>query len=312
MVDNVPSQDLLVLTASCAAAVRAQESAREDHLFDDPWASALAGADGSAWLEQRSAESVVPDVLRTRFFDDYLLHIAREEGVRQVVLLGAGLDTRAFRLEWPAGMRVFELDQGAVLERKQKILDAAGAQPKCERRPITVDLDGDWEAALAAADITDNQPAIWLLDGFLCRLSSDHLVRLLDRVMNASSPGSYLAFDIINSATLTSPSTQSWVETQARAGAPCIGTMDDPKAFLRKRDWKVELTQIGSNGANHGRWPTTSASADDPGGPRSWLVTARRPWRIGDGRSEQGPQGEAGPSIGSGAPSLLLPRREPS
>ena len=99
MVDNVSSQSLLALTASWTAAVRAQESEREDRLFDDPWASALAGADGLAWLEQGSAESAVADVLRTRFFDDYLLRVAREEGIRQVVLVGAGLDTRAFRLE---------------------------------------------------------------------------------------------------------------------------------------------------------------------------------------------------------------------
>lgn len=308
MVDNVSSQSLLALTASWTAAVRAQESEREDRLFDDPWASALAGADGLAWLEQGSPESVVADVLRTRFFDDYLLRVAREEGVRQVVLAGAGLDTRAFRLEWPTGMKVFELDQGAVLERKQRILDEAGAQPKCERHVVAVDLDGDWETALTTAGLTEKQPAIWLLDGFLCRLSPDDLARLLDRVLSASSPGSYLAFDIINSATLTSPSTQSWVEMQARAGAPCVGTMDDPKALLGKRGWKAQLTQLGSDEANHGRWTTSAASEDDPEGPRSWLVTARRPWRIGEGAPEQGPEGQAGPPIDSGPPSLLLPR----
>lgn len=308
MVDNVSSQSLLALTASWTAAVRAQESEREDRLFDDPWASALAGADGLAWLEQGSAESAVADVLRTRFFDDYLLRVAREEGIRQVVLVGAGLDTRAFRLEWPTGMKVFELDQGAVLERKQEIMDEAGAQPKCERHVVAVDLDGDWGTELKAAGIAEKQPAIWLLDGFLCRLSPDDLGRLLVRVLNTSSPGSYLAFDIINGATLTAPSTQSWVQTQARAGAPCVGTMDDPKALLRRKGWKAELTQMGSDEANHGRWTTSVAPEDDPEGPRSWLVTARRPWRIGECAPEQRPQGQAGSPMGSGPPSLLLPK----
>ena len=307
MVDNVSSQSPLELTASWTAAARAQESEREDRLFDDPWAKALAGAEGSSWLELAPTESLVADVLRTRFFDDYLLRVAREEGVRQVVLAGAGLDTRAFRLGWPAGMTVFELDQGAVLERKQAMLDEAGARPTCERHVVAVDLDGDWEAALTAAGLTRKQPAIWLLDGFLCRLSSDDLTRLLNRVLSAASPGSYLAFDIVNRATLTSPVSQSWMEMQAKMGAPCVGAMDDPTALLQRKGWKTELTQMVSDEANHGRWPA-SASSDDPEGPRSWLVTARRPWRIGEGAPDQGPRGQGGPPRASGPPSLLLPR----
>lgn len=303
MVDHVSSQHLLARTASWTAAARALESTREDRLFDDPWASALAGPDGAAWLEQRSPESTLPIAVRTRYFDDYLLRIAQEDGVRQVVIVAAGLDTRAFRLEWPADMQVFELDQGAVLERKQTILDQAGAKPTCERHVIAADLADGWEALLATVGIDSAQPAIWLLEGFLFYLSPEDLTTLLVRVMRASSPGSYLAFDVINRATLTSPLTQPWVEMQAQADAPWTGTMDDPKALLKKHGWKAELTPIGTPGAEHGRWPYPAASENDPEAPQLWLATARRPYRIGEGAGDQAQPGPVGP----GASPLLLP-----
>jgi methyltransferase (TIGR00027 family) len=315
MVESDSLQHRLALTASWMAAARALESARADRLFDDPWASVLAGADGAAWLEQRSPESTLPIVLRTRFFDDYLMRIAQEDGVRQLVILAAGLDTRAFRLAWPAGMRVFELDQSGVLERKQTILDEAGAQPTCERHVVAADLARGWEAALAGADVSRNEPAIWLLEGFLFYLLPDDITALLERVMRASSQGSYLAFDVINGATLTSPLTRPWVEMQAQAGAPWTGTMDDPVSLLKTRGWKAKLTQIGSPGADYGRWPYPSASEDDPEAPRLSLATARRPYRLDEGagkpvqqRGQGGPGGGLGG--GPGRSPLLLPRRE--
>lgn len=107
MVDNIAPPDVLAGTARWTAAVRARESQREDRLLDDPWAVALAGEEGLAWLAQRPPDSVVSIVLRTRFFDDFLRRVAVEEGIRQVVLMAAGLDTRAFRLVWPEGTRLF-------------------------------------------------------------------------------------------------------------------------------------------------------------------------------------------------------------
>ena len=110
-------------TARWTAAVRAQESERTDALFVDPWAAALAGAEGTAWLAQRPPGSGLPMVLRTRYFDDFLLRITAEQGIGQVVLVAAGLDTRAFRLAWPAQTHVFELDRPAVLDYKAQILE---------------------------------------------------------------------------------------------------------------------------------------------------------------------------------------------
>lgn len=109
----------LAATAYWTAAVRARESVRPDRLFEDPWAAELAGQAGAAWIAQRPEASTVPIVLRTRYFDDCLTRITQQDGLRQVVLLAAGLDTRDFRLSWPAGVRLFELDQPAVLGHKE-------------------------------------------------------------------------------------------------------------------------------------------------------------------------------------------------
>lgn len=89
-----PSQTLLASTAYWAASVRALESARPDALFHDPYAEALAGEEGAAWIARRTPDKVLPIALRTRYFDDYVQRVTRETGIRQVVLLAAGLDTR--------------------------------------------------------------------------------------------------------------------------------------------------------------------------------------------------------------------------
>ena len=119
-------------TAHWVAAVPATATRRPDALFGDPWAAALAGEDAARWAGSRPPESLAPMVIRTRFFDDFLRHATFEEGMAQVVLLGAGLDTRALRLPWLAGTAVFEVDQPGVLDYKEDLL--AGADPSCDRQ----------------------------------------------------------------------------------------------------------------------------------------------------------------------------------
>jgi O-methyltransferase involved in polyketide biosynthesis len=102
------------------------------------------------------------------------------------------------------------------------------------------------------------------------------VTRLLDRVMNLSSPGSCIGFDIINSITLTSELTKRWVEMQSDAGAPWIGTMDDPQGFLSTRGWKATLIPLGAQEANYGRWPYPVIPATLPGMPRLWFVTGQK------------------------------------
>lgn len=276
MIEKDDSQSDLASTARWTAAVRALESERIDRLFSDPWAAALAGEEGSAWLAQRTADSVLPIVLRTRFFDDFLQRITSREAVRQIVMLAAGLDTRAFRLTWPAGTQIFELDQAAVLRHKEQVLNSTGAQPTCKRRLIEVDLTGAWQAALVQAGFDSARPSGWLLEGFLFYLPNERLTQILDEVSNLAAPGSWLGFDIINSVVLTSPWTRPWIEIQASSGAPWIGSLDDPPAFLKERGWEVVLSQAGQPDANHGRWTLPVIPVTQSEMPHNWYVVAKK------------------------------------
>jgi methyltransferase (TIGR00027 family) len=266
----------LASTAHWTASVRAVENQRPDRLFEDPWAETLAGEQGQAWIAGRPPESFVPIVLRTRYFDDFLLRAANEIGLRQVVMLAAGLDTRAYRLGWPSGLRLFELDQPAVLQEKQRLLDQAGAAPLCERRAIEVDLTLPWSAALNAAGFDRSSPCVWLLEGFLFYLPNESIEKILDEVTGLSVTGSWLGFDIINGQTLTHPLTKAWVEMQARSGAAWVGTMDDPLGFLAQRGWQAALSQAGAAEANHGRWPYPVIPPALPDFPHNWFVTAEK------------------------------------
>ena len=267
----------LEATARWTAAVRAMESRREDRLFDDPWAAELAGPEGLAWIESRTPESVLPLVMRTRYYDDWLLGNDGSDILRQVVILGAGLDTRAFRLPWPSGARVFELDRPAILEHKERVLTRAGATPRCERRIVAADLAGDWPDALARAGLDTERPTTWLLEGILYYLPDAQIEQVLDAITGLSAPGSHLGFDIVNGAVLTSPYTRPWVEMQAAAGAPWLGTMDEPVGFLADRGWLASLTQAGQPDADHGRWSLPVIPVTLPDFPHYWFVTAARP-----------------------------------
>ena len=161
-------RDPVSLTARLTAAARARESARPDRLFDDPWAAALAGPEGVAFLKRFEEAGRIPGVpplgenpyiaIRTRVLDDFMTAAVAALDARQVVIVAAGLDTRAFRLAWPDGTRVYELDHPDVLAAKQSTMDAAGAVPRCDRRTVAVDLAQPWAAPLQAAGFYRSGP----------------------------------------------------------------------------------------------------------------------------------------------------------
>jgi methyltransferase (TIGR00027 family) len=276
MSEKNPSDQILGSTARWTAGVRARESLREDHLFHDRWAAALAGKEGEEWAEHRSGDNGVSITIRTRFFDDFLQRVTGQDAIRQVVLMAAGLDMRAFRLTWPERTQLFELDQPQVLEYKEQVLTAAGAQPTCERKTIAVDLTAAWRESLLTAGFHMSHSSVWLLEGFLLYLPQEQIAYLLDDITSLAVPGSWLGFDIINGAILTSPWTRPWVETLANAGTPWIGTIDDPEADLSARGWQTSLTQFGEEEAHFGRWPYPVMPRTLPNMPRTWLVTAQK------------------------------------
>jgi methyltransferase (TIGR00027 family) len=275
-VSEGPATDLGT-TARWTAAVRAAESQRTDRLFDDPWAAELAGEPGRAWAASRPEVSVLPMVLRTRFYDDFLQRAAQDAGIRQLVLLAAGLDTRAFRLDWPDGTVIYELDRPDVLRHKAQILTAAGARPRCTRQVCPTDLTHpDWPDMLVGAGYDRSAPAAFLGEGFLFYLPTPVVLALLDRITALAATGSELGFDIVNSLVFTHPVTRPWIEMQAAAGAPWVGALDDPVETLRQRGWTARLSQCGADDAHHGRWPYPELPITAPDLPHHWLVTATR------------------------------------
>jgi methyltransferase (TIGR00027 family) len=193
-------------TALGMALIRAEESLRPDRLFDDPYAEAFLAAAPDAFTDKDGAtadpavlEAVFSvfrfqGVIRTRFFDDCLL-AACPSGCRQVVLLAAGLDTRAFRLPWPPGTRVFELDLPQVVTFKGHVLAGRRASPRCERITVPGDLVQDWASRLVAAGFEPTEPAAWLAEGLLVYLSAREVARLLALIGDLSAPRSQLFFD---------------------------------------------------------------------------------------------------------------------
>ena len=278
MADQMEPIDRVGATARWTAAARALERGRPDALLDDPWAECLAGEVGMAWLGRQAPGATLPMVLRARFFDDWLCagFEAYPPGRLQAVLLGAGLDDRAWRLRWPSGSTVFEVDRPAVLDAKAAVLDEAGAMPACRRIPVAADLSGDWVGALVGAGLDASLPTVWLAEGLLFYLPDLLLRDVLRALTGVSASGSRLGFDIPSSAALTSPWTRPWIEMQAAAGAPWLGTMDDPADELTRLGWTATITQPGEGETGHGRWtlPVPPAAAREL--PHSWYVTAVR------------------------------------
>ena len=132
--------------------------------------------------------------MRTHYFDSYFAEAAAA-GIRQVVILAAGLDSRAFRLDWPAGTTVYEIDQPQVVHYKTTTLESAGAAPTADRRTVQVDLRDDWAAALTAAGFDPGQPTAWLAEGLLPYLPAEAQDRLFEILTGLSAPGSRVAVE---------------------------------------------------------------------------------------------------------------------
>jgi methyltransferase (TIGR00027 family) len=198
-------------TATMVASSRALASREPDPLLDDRFAEPLVRAVGHPFfvrlldgeipfesddvpftLQQRREQIAV----RTRFFDDFFVE-ATGAGIRQAVILAAGLDARAYRLPWPAGTVVFEVDQPEVIAFKSSTLDQLGAEPTAQRRTVAVDLRDDWPGALRESSFDAIAPTAWIAEGLLPYLPPDAQDRLLDEITALSAPGSRLATENI-------------------------------------------------------------------------------------------------------------------
>lgn len=198
-------------TAVMVAAARAAETARPEPLIYDPYAKILvADAGAGVWDFMLDDELVSkigaadPEIaavienmgsyqaVRTHFFDDFFA-AAVGSGIRQVVILASGLDSRAFRLAWPAGTTLFEIDQPKVLEYKAATLALHDVGPTVDRREVAIDLRQDWPTALVNAGFDSTQPTAWLAEGLLMYLPADAQDRLFTQINELSAPGSRVA-----------------------------------------------------------------------------------------------------------------------
>jgi methyltransferase (TIGR00027 family) len=156
--------------------------------------------------------------VRTRFFDDFFI-AATEGGIRQAVILASGLDTRAYRLAWPAGTVVYEIDQPQVIDFKTTTLADLGAEPTAERRTVSIDLRYDWPTALRERGFDVNQPTAWSAEGLLPYLPPEAQDRLFDNITALSAQGSQLATEhISNPDAFSEESVQRIGERWHRAG----------------------------------------------------------------------------------------------
>jgi len=257
-------------TALSVARVRASESRRPDRLFNDPFAAAFVAAwrqpapgaelsgdpdpdpdpDPGADTDPQRRARAFHVVIRTRFYDEYLL-AACAGGCQQVVVLGAGLDTRAFRLAWGDEVRLFELDQAALLAFKFSVLVEQGAVPRCNLTAVPVDLRHDWPAALLAAGYDPERRTAWLAEGLLVYLDAAEAARLLESVTKLARPGDRLAMERGSTAPAASSGPDSGADDVTALWQGGLGS--DPNRWLAERGWQPETHDLGDLAAGYGR-----------------------------------------------------------
>lgn len=220
-------------TATAVAATRATASQGPDALLDDPWAEPLVRAVGmETFVKVVDGESLADDddpllnrramneqmAVRTRFFDDFFLDAARA-GVRQAVILASGLDTRAYRLPWPAGTVVYEIDQPEVVEFKTRTLAGLGAEPTAQRRTVAIDLRNDWATALKEQGFDPTAPTAWSAEGLLVYLPPEAQDRLFDDITALSAPGSRIATEHMDLSSIPADWAEKLTERTKRLGS---------------------------------------------------------------------------------------------
>ena len=274
-------------TATMVAAGRAMATKDPRKLIDDPFAEPLVRAVGVDFfvkmldgeLDLSAIEDSSPNrvqamidgmAVRTRFFDDYFADAAAA-GVRQAVILASGLDARAYRLAWPAGTVVYEVDQPQVIDFKSATLAELGARPTATRRTVGIDLRGDWPAALRAAGLDTTAPIAWLAEGLLIYLPPDAQDALFDDITALSVPGSTIAteyvpgmadFDVEAARERSRAFADHGVDLDM-ASLVYTGARNHGAEYLRATGWEATAVPRAELFVRYGR-PVPAPSDDDP------------------------------------------------
>ncbi|MCM3885654.1 SAM-dependent methyltransferase [Frankia sp. R82] len=278
------------ITALAVAAARAVERHQPDAMCDDPWAAAFVQAadlhEPMPTTPEEVTANALPDTwilthrylgIRTKFLDAVVAR-AVADGIRQTVILAAGLDTRAFRLPWPAGSTVYEIDQPRVLSFKLAVLRAQGATAGCTHRLVPVDLRRDWATSLLATGFDPDTPTLWLVEGLTPYLPAQAELRLLAGIDAHSAPGSRIAVEEARKI-LSAVSDEELDGARQRWGVDMrtlVYDEDDRDAagVLRGLGWRVTAETIASISRRYGH-PVDAAFAVTA--DASQLVAAERP-----------------------------------
>ncbi|GFG63770.1 putative S-adenosyl-L-methionine-dependent methyltransferase [Mycobacterium kubicae] len=250
-------------TATMVATARAAASRQPDPIINDPYAEPLvlaAGVELFTLLAKGDLDFAdigsgwIPDYFGVRgwFFDGFFPS-ALSAGIRQAVIVGSGLDSRAYRLHWPADAIAYEIDQPQVIEFKKRTLAGVGAAPAVQLRTVGVDLRHDWPTALREAGFDAKQPTAWLVEGLMIGyLPGDAQNRMLDLITQLSAPGSRLSADHLP---LTSKSIGSLISETAESWRQQGYDVDfgnltyshkrnDAEAHLRALGWRITAYRL--------------------------------------------------------------------
>lgn len=266
-------------TATLVAAARAAATRLPDPLIDDPYAEPLVRAVGVDFFTRMAAGDIGTDqaamgvsrmtanmAARTRYFDEFFTRAA-DAGLRQAVILAAGLDARAFRLAWPPDMVAYEIDQPEVVAFKSDTMAELGVRATCVRRTVAMDLRNDWATALRGAGFDPNKPTAWSAEGLLGYLPPDAQDRLLDTITGLSAPGSRVAVDC---APPSDPAQEQRSRERMQAFSDhwreqgfhldfselvYIGERNEAGAYLAGHGWRVAATGVNDLLAAHGLAP---------------------------------------------------------
>lgn len=280
MLSDDRTQKAISHTALIVAAKRAIEHQRNDRLFDDPFADKLAADEIPVLLErwQKIGDDLAKIkakrtrfiAVRTRFYDDFLM--SAQLLASQVVILGAGMDARAFRLPWCKGTRVYEVDRPEVLDYKNSILQDVPA--KCIRTVIKADLTNNWVDSLLSQGFSVSNPSIWLLEGVLMYLPEIAVLKLLQTISDLSANCSFLGADFVSvkSVKIGEKARES---DRGRVLRHWQFGCDLPENLLKNYGWDATVIQPGEEGANFGRYSEHPPSRNVPGTRQVFFVTAK-------------------------------------
>lgn len=240
-------------TALAVCAARALDAALRPPLANDAFAAGFVAAAGepnliaavdNADMSSAAAFNAQWVGVRTRFFDEFFAGASRS-GIRQAVILAAGLDSRAYRLEWPAGHTLFEVDQPRVLKFKQQVLDRQGAIPSTRRVTVATDLRDDWAGELIAAGFDPDQPTAWALEGLLPYLPGAAQDALFAKLHELSAVGSHLGAELGPAPGELQEFADNVPTISQDTGQPPVADLwyddarTDTKVFLAERGWQV-------------------------------------------------------------------------